>query len=165
LEQLGEISDLCKEFGVLFKLNTVVNRYNHAEDFTEPIQGLEPCRWKCFQVLPVETENKGNGARWNVDEFLITNEEFEAFCDRHKGLKCFVPESNRNMKSSYVILDEYMRFLNKGDNYAESKSILKVSVEEAIKNIDFEQDVFLERGGIYEWSKEGSCKMDPKLEF
>ena len=46
-----------------------------------------------------------------VEPFLITNDEFEKFVERHKetipGL--VVPESNEAMRNSYLILDEYMR--------------------------------------------------------
>lgn len=129
----------------------MVNRYNHLEDFNDILLGLQPSRWKVFQVLPVDTENTGPSALRNCDEFLISDEEFAAFCGRHEKLPFFVPESNRMMKSSYLILDEYMRFLNKGDNYGETESILEVGVERALEQTDWEPEIFVKRGGVYDW--------------
>lgn len=153
LDQLRRVAAWCREYGVLLKLNTVVNKYNWEEDMNDEIAILAPKRWKCFQVLLVDTENAGPDAIRNAERFLITDQKFEAFCERHSRQSCLVPESNRTMKSSYVILDEYMHFLNKGDSYAESKSILEVSLEQAMAGIDFDQSTFTERGGVYDWTK------------
>ena len=38
----------------------------------------------------------------NAQRFVISDEEYETFCDRHQHQKSFVPESNAVMKSSYV---------------------------------------------------------------
>ena len=167
LGKLGEISDWCSEFNVRFKLNSVINKYNHTEDFRENILRLKAFRWKCFQVLEVETENKGVDAKRDAKEFLISDEEFGEFCSRHEDLDCFVPESNFLMKSSYIILDEYLRFLSKGDKYGESKSILDVeNVEELLATTDYDQTTFEDRGGIYPWTKQSSCgEIDPKYQW
>ncbi|KAH8814407.1 hypothetical protein F5882DRAFT_424711 [Hyaloscypha sp. PMI_1271] len=68
------------------------------------------------------------------------NTGWEAFCDRHKYLKYFVPESNKILRGGYLMLDEYIRFLDKGDKEEKaSKSILDIS----------ERTAFMERGGFY----------------
>ena len=54
-----------------------------------------------------------------MEPFLITDAEFEIFLERHKSVKVLVPESNDAMRNSYLILDEYMRFL---DNTGGSKN-------------------------------------------
>lgn len=153
LEPLRNIANWCREYNVKFKLNSVINVHNWEEDMTDYIAGLEPFRWKVFQCLLVDTENANKDAIRNARNFLISDEQFEYFCSRHRHLNCFVPESNILMKSSYIILDEYMRFLNKGNKYSESESILVVGVEKALEQIDFEADKFNERGGIYDWTK------------
>lgn len=153
LPQMRRVADWCRQYNVLFKVNTVVNIYNWEEDMNAEIASLSPKRWKCFQVLLVDTENAGPDAIRNAERYLITDEQFDAFCDRHKEQTSLVRESNRTMKSSYVILDEYMRFLNKGDEYGESRSILEVPLAQAMAGIDFDQSTFMERGGLYEWSK------------
>ncbi len=58
------------------------------------------------------------------------------------------------MRSSYLILDEYMRFLSKEGDYAVSPSILDVGVKEAQAKIIWRQDSFLKRGGLYDWTRD-----------
>jgi radical S-adenosyl methionine domain-containing protein 2 len=71
------------------------------------------------------------------------------------------------MKSSYLILDEEMRFLDKGDGEETySESILKVGVEEALKNIRFDEEEFLKRKGDYLFQNEitnGKCVNNREL--
>ncbi|KKA18497.1 hypothetical protein T310_7557, partial [Rasamsonia emersonii CBS 393.64] len=168
LAQVQEVARLCKKYKVKFKLNTVVNRYNVHEDMNKHIQALQPYRWKCFQVLVIEGENDSNSTIRDARRFQISDEEFWQFCDRHSNNKCMVPEPNNIMRSSYLILDEYMRFLNKGTG-APTESILDVGVSRALANVYWDQDSFYERGGIYDWTKDvgegcGSEK-NPALEF
>jgi radical S-adenosyl methionine domain-containing protein 2 len=65
------------------------------------------------------------------------------------------------MASSYLILDEYLCFLDKGSvKERQSRSILDVGVAEALEEIKFDKEAFVKRGGLYEWSKEvneGGC--------
>lgn len=137
------------------------------EDLSQNIALLEPFRWKCFQVLQVDTENVGNTAIRNCSEFLITDEEFKEFCRRHQQLPCLVPESNFLMKSSYIILDEYLRFLSKGDVYKETQSVLDVDdVDLLLQSTDYEHNTFMERGGEYNWTKVFTCNSSvPELEW
>jgi len=125
-----------------------------------------------FQVLAVNTENDGGDSIRDCTRFLISDEQFADFCDRHKDLPFFVPESNTMMRSSYIILDEYLRFLNKGEaKYKESKSIIDVEnieeLQELLEETDFEPDTFVARGGVYDWTKEGSCgsELDKNLQW
>ena len=150
VKKLFEIRDWCKEYGIKFKLNTVVCKYNKDENMVENIMKLNPDRWKVFQVLMVKGENEDSSKLRNVTEFQITDEEFNNFVDKHKSIKCMIPESNNTMKSSYLILDEKMRFLDKGDGEELcSESILDVSVEEALRNIKYDENEFRKRNGDY----------------
>lgn len=178
-EMLFKIRKWCGELGIKFKLNTVVLLWNWEEDMADTIEKLDPFRWKVFQVLPVEGENDASEQetdldkrKRNADKVLITDEQFAAFCDRHKHLKCFVPESNQLMASSYLIVDEYLRFLDKGSGKeTASESILEVGVEKAMKQVRWDQKAYQERGGVYEWTKEeetdGGCAggLPKELEF
>ena len=169
VEQLFRIRDWCRELGIKFKLNTVVCSFNWQEDMAATIERLEPFRWKCFQVLEVEDENDAdivdtelNKRKRNAKRFIISNEQFAAFCRKHEHLKCFVPESNQLMASSYLIVDEYLCFLDKGDGREKQSScILDVGVEKALEEVRWDREAFLERGGVYDWSKElgaeGGC--------
>lgn len=106
VKQLFKIRDWCERFGIKFKLNTVVCRYNFEENMAERVEELRPFRWKCFQVLKVEGENDSNETLRNVRKFEIEDEEFGTFSKRHAYLGCFVPESNAIMAESYLVLDE-----------------------------------------------------------
>ncbi|XP_066241950.1 S-adenosylmethionine-dependent nucleotide dehydratase RSAD2 [Saccopteryx leptura] len=160
VENLRRLRGWCRDYRVAFKINSVINRFNVGEDMREHIQELRPVRWKVFQCLLIEGENSGEGALKEAERFLISKEEFEDFLDRHKEVSCLVPECNDKMKDSYLILDEYMRFLNcqKGRKDP-SKSILDVGVEAAIKFSGFDEQAFLKRGGKYVWSK-ADLKLD-----
>lgn len=160
IQKTREISQLCREYGIMFKINTVVNRFNFTEDMNESIQQLNPFRWKCFQVLVLEGENSSPSSLRDARSFVITDEEFQQFCDKHSHNSFFVPESNALMKTSYLILDEYLRFLDKDANTA-SRPILDVGVQTALEEVVWDEDSFVTRGGIYDWTKPkeaaGSC--------
>lgn len=64
-----------------------------------------------FQVLLLEGENKGPNALRNAQNMTITKAQFEAFLARHRAQKCLVPEDNDAMENSYLLLDEYMRYI------------------------------------------------------
>lgn len=120
----------------------------------EHILALKPDRWKVFQALRLEGENSGKGAKREVETFLISSEEFQAFVKRHEETGVIVPESNSAMQNSYLILDERMRFLDcTQGSKRPSQSILKVSVHEALSEAGFDADMFVQRKGIYDWSK------------
>ena len=150
--KLYDVSRWCKDLGIMFKLNTVVCKLNFQEDMNAQIDRLQPFRWKCFQVLMVAGENDSAKTLRDVRRFQITDEEYEAFCDRHKGQRALVPEPNRLMAKSYLILDEKMRFLDR-DGREPSKSILDVGVERALASVFWDEESFEERGGVYDWSR------------
>jgi radical S-adenosyl methionine domain-containing protein 2 len=51
-------------------------------------------------------------------------------------------------------LDENLRFLDAGnDKRKASGSILEVGVQEALAEIEWDQEGFKARGGVYDWSK------------
>jgi len=155
VQQLFRIRDWCRELRIKFKLNTVVCKLNWREDMVSTIQELQPFRWKCFQVLFVEDENDASSADTAMDkrkrdarDLLITTEQWQSFCERHQQLDAFVPESNDLMASSYLILDEYMCFLDKGKGKEkQSKSILEVGVARALEDVYFDKAAFIKRGG------------------
>jgi len=155
--QLYKIRSWCMQYGIKFKINTVVCRLNHREDMNKHIDSLQPFRWKCFQVLIVAGENDSSDTLRDGRKFLITDQEYQSFCQRHSEQKSLVAESNRLMAKSYLILDEYMRFLDR-DGRQPSDSILQVGVRKALESVYWDERAFNDRGGIYDWSrKEGSC--------
>lgn len=50
------------------------------------------------------------------------------------------------MTSSYLLLDEYLRFLNKGVGKP-TKSILEIGVAAALEDVYWDEDAFEKRGG------------------
>jgi len=147
LGNLVKVREWCEEEGVKFKINTVVNRFNFEEDMRREIEKINPFRWKGFQVLVVPGENDGKEEIRDTEKFVVTDEEFEVFCERHKGVKGMVKEGNEVMRGSYLILDEYMRFLDQGREEP-GKSILKVGVEEGLRAVRWDERV-------YDWSRKG----------
>jgi len=169
LASVQNVAALCKKYNIRFKINTVVNKFNFEENMNDKIQELAPFRWKCFQVLVVKGENNQYAtpeALRDASSFLVTDEEFQRFCDAHSHNKCFVPESNRLMASSYLILDEYLRFVDRG---SPTKPITEIGVQKALLDVQWDESGFKERGGIYDWSKgaaEGkSCNSMEGKEF
>jgi radical S-adenosyl methionine domain-containing protein 2 len=152
--RLFRIAEWCRKYGVKFKLNTVVNTHNWDEDMAASIEKLAPFRWKVFQCLIVAGENDDETRKRDARIFLVTNKQWQTFCDRHKNLPAYVPEDNNSMASSYLLLDEYMCFLDKGEGMVtKSQSILKVGVKEAMKQVVWDKTSFVERGGIYDWGR------------
>lgn len=152
VKKLHQIAEWCRKFGIKFKLNTVVCRLNMAEDMNAQISTLQPFRWKCFQVLMVAGENDSAETLRDVRKFTISDHQFEQFCQRHCNQPSFVPEPNQLMSKSYLILDEYMRFLDR-DGRQPSPSILEVGVEKALSCVYWDEKSFQKRGGIYDWSR------------
>ncbi|KAK3392296.1 hypothetical protein B0T20DRAFT_420702 [Sordaria brevicollis] len=153
VKKLYQIAGWCEKYGILFKINTVVNRLNHAEDMNAHLAVLRPFRWKCFQVLIVAGENDDSPETLrNGHKFTISDEEFAGFCERHKGQKALVPEPNSLMAKSYLILDEYLRFLDRTGKQP-SRPVVEVGVRRALESVFWDEDAFLERGGLYDWVK------------
>ena len=167
VKKLFDIREWCKEHNIKFKLNTVVCNLNKDENMVEYIKKLNPDRWKCFQVLMVKGENEDSTKLRDVTKFQISDDEFNKFIERHKEIKCLVPEPNNTMKSSYLILDEKMRFLDKGDGEEfMSESILDVGVEKALEKIKYDEEEFKKRGGDYLFKNNniiGNCKNNREL--
>ncbi|CAJ0551496.1 Ff.00g114260.m01.CDS01 [Fusarium sp. VM40] len=157
--RLFRIADWCREYGIKFKLNTVVNVHNWDEDMAADIERLAPFRWKVFQCLLVAGENEDATRLRDARIFLVTEEQWKTFCDRHKHLPCYVPEDNNSMASSYLLLDEDMCFLDKGEGMmTKSESILKVGVQKAMEQVVWDKTSFVDRGGIYDWGRSDMAK-------
>ena len=143
--------NLCKEFGILMKLNTVVCKQNIDDDMSKLVSELMPERWKIFQVLPVNGQND-----LSVNELLITEEQFSNWLQRHRGKIDssidLVAESNDLMTGSYVMIDALGRFYsNVKGGHTYTPSILEIGVMEAWELNQFKWEQFHNRGGLYDW--------------
>ena len=132
-------------------VSSVVNRLNHLEDMCDAIQFLKPVRWKVFQCLEVEGENKRTAttkALRNASQLVVTSQEFDAFLLRHAAARP-IAESNAVMRASYFLLDEQMRFLDcSGGGKKPSISILE-NLPLALTQTGFAEAEFLERQGDF----------------
>ena len=147
LNIIGEI----KRHEIRLKINTVITSVTWEENFTQFIRLAKPERWKLLQALPVKGQNDAQ-----IDDFIITTAQFEAYVRRNRTVEsdgiAVVPESNEAMTESYVMIDPAGRFFdNVQGSYRYSESILKVGVEEALKQVSIDPERFRKRGGEYDW--------------
>ncbi|MEM7104868.1 MAG: viperin family antiviral radical SAM protein [Bacteroidota bacterium] len=142
--------DNVKQAGYRLKINTVVNRSNFKERMNDFIRGVKPERWKIFQVLPINGQNDQT-----IDDFIISDSEFRTFINNHNDLNdiiIVVPETNAQIKGSYVMVDPAGRFFdNSNGEHNYSKPILEVGVFNAIQEVDYDLSKFISRGGFYKW--------------
>ena len=147
LDIIGKI----RRHGIRLKINTVVTSLTWEENFTSFIREAKPERWKLFQVLPVKGQNDEQ-----IDNSIITTEQFEAYVRRNCTVESdgitVVPENNEAMTESYVMIDPAGRFFDNTQGfYRYSQPILKVGVEEALKQVSIDPERFHRRGGKYDW--------------
>ena len=130
------------------KLNTVVLRNNHMEDWTDFIIRNDVKRWKVFKILKIVGEND------NVyDELSINANEFYNFINRHRKLKdkkILIKEDNDDMSNSYIMITPDGKFYQNSDNkYIYSDYILDVGFRHAINQTGFDYSNYEKRGGDY----------------
>lgn len=126
LDNLYKIRHWCQKYKVAFKINSVINTFNVDEDMAENITQLDPVRWKVrveevrapvcvhtyldahfpcvcasraqvFQCLLIDGENAGEKALREAERFVISDQQFQEFLDRHSSVSCLVPESNEKV--------------------------------------------------------------------
>ena len=146
-----EIINMVKQRGIRLKINTVVTAETWEEDFADFIMTAQPERWKILRVLPVAGQNDEG-----IDKYIISDAQFEAYVNRNKSVAergiAVVPEDNDMMCGSYAMVDPAGRFFdNVQGRHTYSKPIIDVGVEEALKEVAIDHDLFLQRGGLYDW--------------
>lgn len=141
------IGDLIRTNGIRLKINTVVHRKNYEENLSELIKILTPARWKILKVLSVEDQNG-----LTFKDFEITDEQFIYFLNRNDSTSNMVPETNEDMRGSYLMIDPAGRFFdNVAGKHSYSRPILKDGLASALSDISFDYSKFIGRGGIYNW--------------
>jgi len=155
-----QVAEWCRKRNIKVKINSVITSLNWEEDMNASIEELAPFRWKVFQVLLLNRENTGreNGSLRDARKLVISDEQFQAFLKRHAGQESLVPEDNKTMKDSYLNLDEEMRFLNCTDGEKKpGRSLLKAGVQAALEDAGFDDQTFIDRGGIFDWSRDATA--------
>lgn len=142
-----------KYFGYGLKINTVVNSKNVNENLSEFVEYANPSRWKIFQVLPIKGQND-----LKINDLLISDSEFEKFINNHKtNIKDIniIPETNNQMKGSYVMVDPAGRFFdNSSGTHIYSKPISSVGCNSAFNEMNYDSKKFKDRGGLYNWERQ-----------
>ena len=146
-----ESANLIKQHGIRLKINTVVTSATWEEDFTDFIKTAQPERWKILRVLPVAGQNGDS-----IERHSITQSQFQAYVNRNSQVAeqgiAVVPEDNDMMRGSYVMVDPAGRFFdNVQGGHTYSRQIIEVGVEEALKDVAIDHDLFRQRGGLYDW--------------
>lgn len=149
-DQYLHIIRTIKRHGIRLKINTVVTSENWQENFIGFIRLASPERWKLLQVLPIKGQNNDH-----INTLQITREQFGDYVQRNRIVESdgiiVVPETNELMTESYVMVDPAGRFFdNAKGTYTYSDPILKVGVEEALRQVSTDFQRFKERGGQYE---------------
>lgn len=136
--------ETIKHFGYKLKINTVVSKFNFLEGMNEFINKVNPDRWKIMQALPIKGQNDNQ-------DFKISLEEFIDFLKRHQKNQ-IVSENNYEMKGSYVMIDPIGRFFNNSTGkHIYSSPINKVGVKQAMNEINYCFNKFINRNGLYNW--------------
>ena len=157
-----ELGAEAKRRGVRLKCNTVVSRANLEEDMTGFISALVPERWKLLQLLPVVGENDSSAG-----DFSVSEDAFRAFVERHRPLGRLgielVPEDNDAMTNSYLMIGPDGRFfwhVQHGPDRAleYGDQVLKVGLDEALRQVRFSEARFRDRGGAYDWLPKGETR-------
>lgn len=142
--------ELClkiKKAGFRLKINTVVNSFNCNDDLNNFIDKVKPDRWKVFQALRVEGQNDKQ-----FDEIKVSKEQFESFISNHKHQKSIVVEDNEAMTGSYLLIDPQGRlFENSKGKHTYSKPLQDNDIDICLSEINLDREMFVKRGGIYEW--------------
>jgi len=142
-ERLVSIIDKARSINpkLKIKLNTVVNQQNWDADLTAIISRCQPDRWKILRVLPSISE-----------AHAISSEMFAYFLDTHKDYHSFMSiEDNSEMDKSYIMIDPHGRFFQNNlasryqNEYVYSDEILKVGVNDAFNQIEFDSSRFVSR--------------------
>lgn len=151
LDYYTSLVERVKQHGYGLKINTVVSSKNYNEDMNHLIRHAKPKRWKLLQVLPMKGQND-----LNIDNFKISDEQFQLFIDNHNGLRditSIVPENNDQMTGSYAMVDPAGRFYdNTTGEHKYSKPILDIGARLAIQQMSYDFSKFVSRGGIYNWT-------------
>ena len=142
-DRLATISSEYKRLNPsgLFKVNMVVNQFNHHESLLDVMTIVSPDKWKLLRVLPI------------YDHIApVSDADFESYTERHSVFSHIsVVEDNSDMAASYLMINPNGCFYQNGelqDGYEISEPILNVGVAKAFGQIDFDSESFLSRYNV-----------------
>ena len=147
----------AKNFGCHVKINTVVNRLNASEDFSDFMLQAAPDRWKVLQACKIDGENADDFSKWAISE-----DHFKHFESRHSHLLnegiTVVFETDDMLYGSYAMVAPNGCFFDNSEGiYRYSRPIIEVGIEKAFSEINFSWETFKARGGEYSCTKAGKA--------
>lgn len=57
-----------------------------------------------FQCLLIDGENAGEEALREAERFVISEQQFQDFLDKHSSVSCLVPESNEKVSEAHMVV-------------------------------------------------------------
>lgn len=141
-EALVKICKEIKKCGIKLKINTVVSKLNCKENFADFNNEVEADKIKVFQMCHVK------GVNDKARQYKISQVEFESFCNNNQTAIIMVVESESDMQSSYLMINNYGDFiLNDNGEYKSYGNILKEKLSALIKKSNFDGLKFEKRYG------------------
>jgi len=141
-----KLIDKIKSYGFKLKINTVVNKFNENESMQEFIEKVNPLRWKIFDTLRVEGQNDTQ-----YEQIRTSKNGFDNFISRNNHIS-MIPEDNSSMTGSYLLIDPQGRlFENSKGIHTYSEPLQYNSIDKCLSQINLDRDMFIKRGGIYQW--------------
>lgn len=135
-----------KSHGYKLKINTVVNIHNENESMQSFIDWANPLRWKIFDTLKVIGQND-----YQFEQIRTSPNGFYNFIKRHDH-KSMVVESNELMTGSYLLIDPQGRLFEDSKGiHTYSKPLQYYNIDECLSEINLDREMFIARGGLYEW--------------
>lgn len=143
--------------GLNIKINTVVNEYNFNEILVDRMAELKVDKWKILRQLPFD--GKGGISDFKFNTFLFNNLKEEkmpkkdslnfsltAFSAPQKPSNVIFVEDNDVMTESYLMIAPDGRLFQNGhEEYEYSHPLTEVSIDEALEEINFDQEKFNNR--------------------
>ena len=147
LDHIIEVSKWAHSRGMKVKLNITVVRQSWFKDFHGLISSIMPERIKAFRALTLKNANDDRPDTWSISQ-----EQFDAFRNRHSDIPGMVFEDNCDMVGTYLMFDPLGRWMvNKGGvkRFLPFEQLLKEGLESMI-------DVrgYYNRNGVYRWGAE-----------
>ena len=144
IEQYLDLANDIRQHGYKLKINTVVNAFNHEEDFNSFIADARPERWKVFQYLSVIGQNETSGA------LKVQQADFEDFIQRHLKCRAMEVESAEAMKGSYIMIDPCGRpYGNRSGEVIYGKPIFEAGLMPQLEGLGYSYDRAAARGAFY----------------
>ncbi len=138
-ERLIELADQIHDVGMILKVNTVVNAYNAASDFSDLIKKMRPERWKVLRMIAIRDVNDSGR------DLLVTDRQFQMFVERHAALSPVVEDSD-DIIHAYVIINPHGQIVdNSTGGYQMSNSLVTHPFMDEFSKIGINGTKYLKR--------------------